>query len=98
MQKPRFDDFSEDQLRQIEAKWKSDIERKMDALMGFVSRNEAFLNMLIAREQRSAEFRRAVIEHTLKTVILSGVVAIGALIWSGMKTEFADFMRLFGKQ
>ena len=97
MQKPRFDDFTEDQLRQIEAKWKSDIERKMDELMGFVSRNEGFLNMLIAREQRRADIQKAIIEKTLTGLIVSGFVAVGALIWTGMKTEFADFMRLFGK-
>lgn len=97
-ERPRFDELTQAEIDRINAQWKSDMEKKMDRLVAFVARNEAFLNMLIAREERSAAFRRAVIDHTLKTVIWSGFIAVGALLWAGMKAEFADFIGLFVKK
>lgn len=94
----RFDDFTEDQLRRIEAQWKSDIEMKVDALVSFAEEYRAFLKVLIERERNRQAFQRAVIEHTLKSLILAGFVAVGALIWTGMKTELQDFIRLFGNK
>jgi len=40
-----------------------------------------YLDMLIERENKRAELRKAIIEKTLASLIWSGIVALGYAIW-----------------
>ena len=80
--KPRFDELTEDRIRQIEATWKSDIEGKID--------------MLIKRELRRERLWDAIIDKGLTMLIVSGAVALFSLAWSGAMGELAS--KLAGKK
>lgn len=44
-----------------------------------------FLSILIEREKQKIAFRKAVIEKTMSSLIWSGFVGLGVLLWTGFK-------------
>lgn len=76
--------IDEARLRQIEGRWKSDVDLKLDRMIAFVEKNETFIDMLIEREASRARLRTAVIEKTLSGLILTAVVGLLSLAWSGL--------------
>lgn len=89
-------ELSEDELRRIEARWKSDVDLKLDALISAEGERgrkyDAFIEILIQREQARAALRKAVIEKTLSGLVWMAVVALLSLAWSGAKQELFGFV------
>ena len=79
--------IDEARLRQIEARWKSDMDVKVDSLVAFSKRYEGLLEMLIEREKDRAAMRKAVIEKTLSGLIWAGIVGLLSLAWNGLNSE-----------
>ncbi len=79
--------IDEERRRNIEARWKSDMDAKVDSLVAFAKKYEALLEILIERERSRAAMRRAVIEKTLSGLIWAGIVGILSLAWSGINSE-----------
>lgn len=100
MQKPRFDDLSDEQLRRIEATWKSDMETKLDMLVASekirAEKYDAFIDVLIKRELRRERLWDAIIDKGLTMLIVSGVVALFSLAWNGAMGELVS--KLAGKK
>ena len=98
--KPRFDELTEDRIRQIEATWKSDIEGKIDMLVEAerirAEKYDQFIDMLIKRELRRERLWDAIIDKGLTMLIVSGAVALFSLAWSGAMGELAS--KLAGKK
>jgi ribosomal protein S3AE len=85
-------EMSDDEIRRIEARWKSDIEKKVDSLVAFASEYQDFLRILIKREQRRLEFREAVIQKSVIALVMSGIGFVCALVYAGAKTEIVEAM------
>ena len=73
--------------KQIDTRWKSDVDFKLDRLVRFADEYEGLLRMLVEREKQRAEFRKAIMEKTLGSLILAGVMGLLALAWSGVGSE-----------
>lgn len=90
------DELTEAEMRRIEARWKSDVDLKLDALIRSEKEHrekyDAFLDMLIKREADRAAMRKAVMEKTLSGLIWMAVVGLLSLAWSGTKTEIGDLV------
>lgn len=84
--------MSEEEIRTIEARWKSDVDRKLDQLLNFHMTYGPLLVLLTKREERWAKIQDAIIEKTIKGLIWAGIVGLLALLWSGIKTEFSGFI------
>jgi len=100
MQKPRFDEMTDEELRRIEATWKSDIEGKLDMLVAAErarsEKYDAFIDVLIKREIRREKLWDAIIDKGLTMLVLSGVVALFSLAWNGAMGEIVS--KLAGKK
>lgn len=95
-----FEEFTPERLREIEARWKSDVDRKLDRVVRFIDKNEALLIMLTEREIDRKALRKAIIEKSLAGLIYGSVAAVIALIWTGAKAELMtliDAMRAIRK-
>lgn len=79
--------IEEARLRQLEGRWKSDVDLKLDKLVAFADRYEKLLEMLVKREAKREIFRDAVIEKTTSALILAGVLGLLALVWAGVGSE-----------
>ena len=79
--------IEDERLRQIEARWKSDMDLKVDSLVAFAKKYEGLLEMLIEREKERAAMRKAVIEKTLAGLIWAGIVGLLSLAWNGLHVE-----------
>lgn len=81
----------EDELRRIEASWKSDTDKKLDRLVKFADnfeeRYERLLDLLVERERRRAALWSAVIEKTLAGLVWAGIVAMVLGLWQYVKAE-----------
>ena len=68
-----------------EARWKSDVELKLDRLVAFADEYFDFVKMLKEREVGRQALRRAVIEKTLGGLIWSALAVIGIALWHYIK-------------
>lgn len=88
--------MSDEEIRRIETRWKSDVDSKLDALIRAEEENRkkysAFLDILIQRETDRAALRKSVIEKTLAGLIWMAVVGLISLAWSGARSEFGMLM------
>ena len=88
--------LTDEEIRRIETRWKSDVDSKLDALIRaereHADKYGAFLDMLIKREADRAAMRKAVMEKTLSGLIWMAVVGLVSLAWSGTKTEIGDLV------
>ena len=84
------DDLTPERIRQIELRWKSDVDSKLDRVVRFIDKNEALLNMLTEREAYRAAVRKAVIEKTLTALVWAAIVTVVSLTWAGLKSETAE--------
>lgn len=85
-----FEELTPERIKEIEAKWKSDVDRKLDRVVRFIDANEAFVHMLIEREKYRRAIRKAVIEKTLAGLVWAAIVGLGTLAWTGLKSEAGD--------
>lgn len=86
------DELTPERIKEIETRWKSDVDSKLDKMIRFIEANEALLKMLTEREIDRRALRKAVIEKTLAGLIWGSVVGLGALAWTGLKSEATDFL------
>lgn len=87
-----LDDLTPERIKEIETRWKSDVDAKLDRVIRFIDANEALLKMLTEREIDRRALRKAVIEKTLAGLVWGGIVGIGALAWAGIKAEATDLV------
>lgn len=88
--------ISDEEMRRLESRWKSDVDKKLDALIRAEEEHRekygSFLDILIQREADRAALRKAVIEKTLAGLIWMVVVGLVSLAWSGARSEFGVLM------
>ena len=80
-------DLTPARLREIEGRWKSDVDLKLDSLVSFAKEYEDLLKLLIERERQRERLRQAIIEKTLSALVLAGVVGLLSLAWAGLTGE-----------
>lgn len=90
-----FDDLTPERIREIEARWKSDVDAKLDRVVRFIEANESFIKMLTERESYRSALRKAVIEKTLAGLVWAAIVGMVSLLWTGLKSEAVDLSNYF---
>jgi len=85
-------DFTPEELKRFENRWKSDVDLKLDRMVAFMDKTEKFLDMLIEREAGRAAVRKAIIDKSITALVWGAIVGLGALIVTGVQTEFARFV------
>lgn len=63
-------DFTPEEIRRLETRWKSDVDLKLDRLIRFVDKYEGYLESLTLREKNRAEFYDRLKEHVAKWGII----------------------------
>ena len=86
--------MTEDEIRILDAKWKSDIDKKVDRLLSFHEVYGPLMVMLHEREKDAKELRKAIIHKGITALVVTGITALGALIWSGAKAELSGLIEL----
>lgn len=82
--------MSPDELKRIDARWKSDMDKKVDALISFTTEYRPLLASLTAREAERAEFWREMRKHAAK-------VGIGSVLTSGLYAIWLWIQKFAGK-
>ena len=59
-------DFTPEEIRRLETRWKSDVDLKLDRLVAFADKYEGYLETLSERERHKAEFYDRLKEHVAK--------------------------------
>lgn len=90
-------DITPDEIRRIEARWKSDVDLKLDAIISFNDTYRPLLTLLLEREIARKKLRDAVIEKSLTGLIIAAVVALVTLAWNGALSEFKAIAQGFRK-
>ena len=83
----------EERRKQIDIRWKSDVDLKLDSLVEFAKKYETLLQMLIDREAKRERLRAAIIEKTLSALILSAVVGLLSLAWAGLSADIGQMVK-----
>lgn len=82
------DKLTPDEIRRIEARWKSDVDSKLDALIRSEKEQRekysAFLDMLIERERNRAAIRKAIIEKGVVALSIYFLGLLGAFMWDSI--------------
>ena len=80
--------MTEEEIKQIEARWKSDIDKKMDRLVEIAERfsifqaaYEEYLKMALDREMNSKKWRQAVMEKSTIGFIWAAIGFLGIAAW-----------------
>ena len=84
--------FTPEELKMIEARWKSDVDFKLDALLEFNEKYAATMQLLLEREQRRAALQKAIIEKSLSGLIYAMLAGLIALAWAGIKVGAREFV------
>lgn len=79
-----------ERLKQIETRWKSDVDFKLDRLVRIADKYEKFLEMLLDREEASAKWRNAVIEKSTVGLVWAMLVFLGMASWEWVKRHLGD--------
>lgn len=86
------DELTPKRIREIETKWKSDVDLKLDALIARSAKYDAFLDMLLEREKNRAALTKALIEKGLGALVWAAVGGLCALVWAGMQAEYREVL------
>ena len=91
-----MDELTPERMREIEARWKSDVDFKLDALIADAKAHrekyDAFIDMLIKREQRREKVWDAIIDKGLTMLIIAAVVSLFSLAWTGALGEIRSLI------
>ena len=83
------EDLTQERIRAIENRWKSDVDSKLDALVAAEKRRsekyDAFIDMLIKRELNREKLNSALIEKTLGGAVWGALVFLSYAVWSYVK-------------
>lgn len=78
------DDITPEEIIRIDARWKSDMDRRVDYLIRAEAENRekygAFLDLLIKREEARQRRWDAVIEKSWSALILAALAGLGAIL------------------
>ena len=74
-----------EEIRRIEAVWKSDVDLKLDRLVRFADTYEHYLEAVTLREKKSAEFWERMREHAAKWGMISLISGAFYAMWLGGK-------------
>lgn len=75
-------ELTADDLRQLEGRWKSDVDLKLDRLVAFADKYDKLLDLLLERETSRAELRKAVLHKTAGALVW--VLLVSAVVTLGM--------------
>ena len=84
--------LSDEEIRRIDATWKSDVEKKIDRMVAFMDKTERFIDVLIEREKSKQTVRRAIIDKSLTALIWGVIVGLSILVASGVKAEWQQLV------
>lgn len=87
-----LDDFTPEDYRRFETRWKSDVDLKLDRMVRFMDKSEHFLDQLMVREAEKAAVRRAIIEKSTVALIVGAITGLCILIISGTIAEAQKFV------
>ena len=79
--------MTDEDIRRIEAQWKSDVDMKLDRLIRFADAYEAFIKVLLEREVTRKKWRDAVIEKSTIGFVIAAVGFIALAIWEYLRAH-----------
>ena len=71
-----------EEIKLVEARWKSDVDKKLDQLVSFADKYEQLLDMLMERERDRDKLRKAIIEKTLTGLTWFILIVLGTALVS----------------
>lgn len=80
----RIDDA---EIRRIEARWKSDVDLKLDKMLARSEKYDQFLDMLMHRESSREALRQVMIHKGVGATVWAIVLGACALLWAGIMHE-----------
>ena len=75
------------EIRIIEARWKSDVDLKLDKMLARSEKYDQFLDMLIKREESREALRQIFIQKGIGAVVWSAVIGTCTILWIGFMHE-----------
>lgn len=75
-------EYTADQLKLLEAQWKSDVDGKLDKMVRFMDKTERFLDMMIDREAKRALLRDAIITKSVWLLVGGALAFVVHAIWN----------------
>lgn len=79
--------ISDDEIKRIDARWKSDVDTKLDKMLARSEKYDQFLDMLMKREESREALRQIFIQKGVGAVVWSVVLGTCTLIWVGITHE-----------
>lgn len=79
------EELTPERIKDIETRWKSDVDLKLDRLVAFANLYEPFLVEATQTLRERAALRRALIEKSLTGLIWAGLVFLAAAVWNYVK-------------
>lgn len=80
----RIDDA---EIRRIEARWKSDVDLKLDKMLARSEKYDQFLDMLMRRESSREALRQVMIQKGVGATVWAIVLGAATLLWAGIMHE-----------
>lgn len=80
----RIDDA---EIRRIEARWKSDVDLKLDKMLARSEKYDQFLDMLMRRESSREALRQVMIQKGVGATVWAIVLGACTLLWAGIMHE-----------
>ena len=84
--------MTDEEIRRLDATWKSDVDKKIDRMVAFMDKTERFIDVLIEREKSKQTVRRAIIDKSLTALIWGVIVGLSVLVVSGIRSESQHFI------
>ena len=75
----------EERRKELDARWKSDVDKKLDMLVAFADRYGHYLESLTAREKRRQEFWEKMEDHVARWGAISILTGGMYALWLGAK-------------
>lgn len=77
------------EFKRSELRWRSDMENEIKKLVALqqarAEKYDAFIDMLVIREQGRQKLREAIIEKTLGGAVWAGLIFLAAAVWQSVK-------------
>ena len=75
------------EIRRIEARWKSDVDLKLDKMLARSEKYDQFLDMLMHRESSREALRQVMIQKGVGATVWAIVLGACTLLWAGIMHE-----------
>lgn len=80
-----IEELTQERIKDIETRWKSDVDFKLDRLVAFANAYEPFLVEATQTLKERSAIRRAVIEKSLVGLIWAGLAFLATATWNYVK-------------